>query len=189
MGVPQIPADAKPSEKAFAPNAPNADERSSIVPRLIDTPAGQAVAFIGPLAIDADGAGSAHELDPVGQSHTALLYPNGASLNPKLIPYVVLPPDFPGAKLGDYAAVSYGGKTVYAIVGDRGPRGVVGEGSMSLAAGLGIPSNPRTGGMSDNKVTYVTLVGSGVGKTVPRTAAEIQATGQARFVTAGLAPK
>jgi hypothetical protein len=150
---------------------------------VVNTGAAKVVSFTAKMAIDADGAGGWAAHDPTGQNQTSLRYPGGASLNPGQIPFIVVPLDFgrshPDVKLGDYAAVSYGGKTVYAIVGDKGPAGVVGEGSIALAKALGINSDPRKGG-ADSGVTYVIIPGSR-DAAPPKEAGAIQTAGEALF--------
>src|SRR5581483_829003 len=47
------------------------------------------------------------------------------------------------------------GKTCSAIFADFGPRDKIGEGSIALAEALGIPSDPRTGGVPDGIVYLV----------------------------------
>lgn len=142
------------------------------------------IGFTSKFAIDADGAGGAWKKDKTGQSKTALTYKDGGSLNPSALPYISLPMDFhsthPGVKLGDYAAVTYGAKTLYAIVGDAGPEGVIGEGSMALASGLGINPDPNHGGISRKDVRYVIVPGSRDPEPA-RDAATIQKRGKAIF--------
>jgi hypothetical protein len=103
----------------------------------------------------------------------------------------VVPVDFnrahPGVQLGDYVAVTYGYKTVYAIVGDKGPKGVVGEGSIALARSLKIPADPNNGGEQAPIVTYVILPGS-KDAALPLTAGAIQIQGQKLFLQAGIPP-
>jgi len=126
--------------------------------RLETQGANQPVAFTADMDIDADGAGGAWKGDRTGQSQTSLRYSTGESLNPSALPFVVIPLDFPklfpDVGLGDYSAVSYKGKTVYGIVGDFGPRGVVGEASINMAASLGINPDPNRGGTGGG-VNYV----------------------------------
>lgn len=143
------------------------------------------VRFIAKMSIDADGAGEAYRRDRTGLPQTALKV-GGSSLNPTKTPYVVIPGDFSGPNgvhkdvlLGDYAAVTYGPRTVYAIVGDVGPRGLIGEGSILLARGLKIPDDPNTGGVGGN-VQYLILPGS-KDKEPPTDAARIQIEGKRRF--------
>ncbi len=88
------------------------------------------------------------------------------------IPYIVLPPDVQkktGAVLGDFAVVINGKnmKKSYAIFADIGPLKHLGEGSISLANEIGVPSNPKAGGAKDDLV-YVIFPGSGSGNgTIP----------------------
>jgi hypothetical protein len=152
------------------------------------TSAGVVVAFTAGMRIDADGDGGWYKIDKTGKPETSLHYPTGESLNPAQIPFIVVPTDFnktnPDVQLGDYAAVSYGGKTLYAIVGDRGPAGTVGEGSLVLASNLGINPNPNHGGIDAN-VHYVILAGSR-DKTPPQDPAAVQAAGRALFQKSGI---
>ena len=66
------------------------------------------------------------------------------------IPYMAVPPELLryGVTKGDLGMAynTANAKTCYFIVGDVGPRGKIGEGSIALADGLGIPSSPRKGG-------------------------------------------
>lgn len=102
------------------------------------------------MSIDADGAGTAWQSDPSGQPSTSLRYANGDSLDPTAIPYFVLPLGFEaqhaGVHLGDVAAVIYGNHVTYAIYGDEGPRGKIGEASIATAQALSINPNPVNGG-------------------------------------------
>ena len=147
------------------------------------------VAFTAKMDIDADGAGSAWKSDRTGQQGTALQYRDGTSLNPTTLPYIVVPLDFgnthPNVKLGDYVEVTYSpanGKpqTYYAIVGDKGPAGVLGEGSIRLARALGINPDPNTGGTKRKEVTYRILAGSADAETA-RDAAAIQTQAKRKF--------
>jgi hypothetical protein len=172
------------------PNQP-----ASIPTLVAKTKTGTAIEFTAKLAIDANGAGGWIKDQP-GQpqgtdaSKTALRYPNGDSLNPGKIPFIVVPSDFgrthPGVQLGDYVAVTYGAITLYAIVGDKGPKGIVGAGSIALARNLKIPADPKKGGVRSG-VTYVIIPGS-KDASPPRTAAEIQTQGQKLFQLAGIPP-
>lgn len=70
------------------------------------------------------------------------------------IPYGVVPPEIIDAVsqivMGSLMTVrnTANGKSALAVVGDRGPRDQIGEGSVALADLLGIPSDPRRGGIS-----------------------------------------
>jgi hypothetical protein len=99
------------------------------------------------------------------------------------IPYIVLPPALLGndkARLGDFAVVilKKTGKSAFAIVADIGPKKKLGEGSIALAAALGVQKNPKTGGPVVDLI-YVVFPGSGNRK--PRTLEEINSKGQAAF--------
>lgn len=103
-------------------------------------------------------------------SATALFDPHCAQKNParyvdsESVPYLAIPPDLRvhGAQLGDLAFAAYQGTVSWAIVADVGPRKKVGEGSIALAAALGIPSSPRSGGVG-NGVACVVFLGSSKG--------------------------
>ena len=98
------------------------------------------------------------------------------------IPYVVLPrAGLTHAKLGDFATVVNlkNGKIAAAIVADESaPELQTGEGSIALADGLGIDSNPRNGG-TDGAVAFVIYAGSGNGR--PRTLDDINANSRREF--------
>jgi len=93
------------------------------------------------------------------------------------IPYIALPQelaDREGMRLGDFAFVVNleNGKSSYAIYADVGK---IGEGSIALAEGLGVPSDARHGGQSDG-ILYLSFPGSGDQR--PRTMAEIRIEGE-----------
>ena len=93
------------------------------------------------------------------------------------VPYVALPQDIAehgGAKLGDFALVMNlrNGKSSFAIYADIG---TLGEGSLALADALGIWSDARNGGASDD-ILYLFFPGSGNRK--PRKVSEIQREGE-----------
>jgi hypothetical protein len=107
-------------------------------------------------------------------------------LNPLTVPYFVLPQKLAkefGAEVGDFGVVIKRGKDrsedkrVFAIYGDVGPPGILGEGSIALAKALGVPANPKTGGTSEeiDYIDYIVFPGSGNGK--PRSIEEINAKG------------
>jgi len=135
-----------------------------------------------PMAIDADGSGDAWKHDPTGQPTTSLQI-HGQSLNPTVTPYIVIPNGFPNGKLGDYVAVSYNGKTTFAIIGDVGPR--LGEGSIALARSLGIPPSPTSGGVP-NGVAY-TIIQDSRDKEPPQDPDVIQQRGQEILQQKGMA--
>lgn len=78
------------------------------------------------------------------------------------INFIVLPRGMKGgAKMGDFAVVirRETGHYEYAICGDQGPPGKIGEGSIALAQALGINANPRNGGVGDG-IVYVIFPGT-----------------------------
>ncbi len=159
VGQPAVPGERQTGDVfASRPGGPQ-----NVPTAVLNSEAGKAVVFTTKMAIDADGAGNRCQGDPTCQRQTALQYPGGASLDAAMVPYIVVPLDFgrahPDVKLGDYAAVTYGGKTVISIVGDKGPKGVLGEASIATAASLGIPASPNSGGVGGG-VTYMILPNS-----------------------------
>ncbi|MBI5597867.1 MAG: hypothetical protein HY928_17415 [Elusimicrobia bacterium] len=131
---------------------------------------GSVVTRTAGMTIDTDGALSDADpelarmarRDPYRQSGTSMRYANGRSLDPTRVPYVVVPLKSNMAKLGDLVVVEYGGRSVLAVVGDKGPAHRFGEGSMALARQLGINPSGVSGGVS-NGVRY-TFLGRGVGR-------------------------
>ena len=113
------------------------------------------------MAIDTDGPVAGYDprvhRDPHRQRETSLRYIDGSSINPTVVPYVVVPSSHKGW-LGDFVMVEYRGRQVMAVVADCGPR--FGEGSVALAQQLGIPSHGVSGGAEDG-VTYTFYPDSG----------------------------
>jgi hypothetical protein len=90
-------------------------------------------------------------------------------VNANVIPYIVLPHGRAfGARLGDYAYVinTANGRECAALYADVGPKNKLGEGSVALALALGVPANPRVGGVARG-IAYVVFPGSGTGKPQP----------------------
>jgi hypothetical protein len=86
-------------------------------------------------------------------------------VNAEAVSFVVLPGKLNlGAKLGDFATVirPATGASAYAVYADVGPIGKIGEGSIALAAALGIPSSPKTGGIAHG-IVYLVFPGSAQG--------------------------
>jgi hypothetical protein len=118
------------------------------------------------------------------------------------IPYIVLPREVArkfGIHLGDFAVVfnQSNGRFAYAIFADGGPAGKLGEGSIALAQALGLPSNPRGGGVEDG-VSFLVFPGSGRGpgklrtlKEINRSTARLHKTwgGSERLRTCALVPE
>jgi len=113
---------------------------------------------------------------------------NGTSLNAGRTPFIVIPDGFVRARahqdvaLGDFAAVNYGGKTYYAIVGDLGPQGVLGGASPALARAVGV--DPGGVGVQSASVRYWILPKS-ARQPPPTRSSEIQRLGAAAFAAAG----
>ncbi|MDP3542637.1 MAG: glycoside hydrolase family 75 protein, partial [Elusimicrobiota bacterium] len=145
------------------------------------------IEFKAKMAIDADGPGGGKDGDTTYQPETALQV-SGKSLDARRTPFIVIPGDFKKAHkdvaLGDFAAVTYGGKTYYAIVGDIGPKGVLGEASPVVARAVGIDPHPVSGGIRSASVRYYILPKSGR-RPVPTGDAEIQSVVGAAFAAAG----
>jgi hypothetical protein len=113
-------------------------------------------------------------------SQTALIDRSKAVTDPRryvdsrTVPYVSIPSELLASKggplhLGDVCMVSYGDRQCAAVVGDVGPHGRYGEGSIALAKELDINPSPRHGGC-DSGVTFTIFIGSSKGW--PRTVEE-----------------
>jgi hypothetical protein len=144
-----------------------------------------AVFWKADMDIDCDGKQTAtcnSSTDPWYQSQTSF----GGALDAAALPYVVIP--LPSSKFnytkqgisgGQSVAVIYKGKVVYGVIGDEGPSGIIGEASVAMANALGIPSNPKSGGV-DSGVTYIVFTGAS-GVVAPLTSTSAANTiGQAR---------
>jgi len=101
------------------------------------------------------------------------------------IPFIVLPGGHPqilgdsasgAARLGDFAVVVNlsNGKKAAALVADVGPSDHIGEGSIALAAALGVHADARTGGASGNILTLV-FAGSRLTPAWPHSLSDINA--------------
>src|SRR5438094_1280035 len=86
-------------------------------------------------------------------------------VNAEAVNFIVLPGRLGlGAKLGDFAVVIRPATAVYdyAVYADVGPASKIGEGSIALAAALGIPSSPKSGGVG-NGIVYIVFPASAQG--------------------------
>jgi Fungal chitosanase of glycosyl hydrolase group 75 len=109
-----------------------------------------------------------------------LRYVNAEGLN-----FIVLPGRLNlGAKLGDFAVVirPATGAYDYAVYADVGPANKIGEASIALASALGIPSNPKSGGVAHG-ILYIVFPGSAQGW--PLSQPEIDQYGAALFAKWG----
>ncbi len=126
-----------------------------------------AVWWTSGMSIACDGGSGTPCKTSAGYSqYTAGTDSKGNPLDASTLPFIVVPSpsngfDFSKAGLtyGSVAAVIYKDRLVYAIVGDEGGDGDIGEGSYALAAALGIDNNPQTGGVASG-VTYIVFTGT-----------------------------
>lgn len=128
-----------------------------------------AVFWTADLDIDCDGRPGTRcnsRTDPWFSDATAYPQSDGRPLSAETLPYIVVPtpssrwdPRAHGVSGGSVAAVVHGDRVQYAVVGDVGPADVIGEASYATAAGLGLPTDPRTGG-APSGVTYIVFKNS-----------------------------
>lgn len=134
--------------------------------------------FKADMDIDCDGGSEANcTKDPYYQASTSCVDSGGDYLDASNLPFVVLPLDSNGftmssygIKCGSVVAVIYGDQLEYAVVGDRGPKGVLGEGSYALAELFGINPDPISGGTSSG-VTYIVFTDGAVVSPIESTSA------------------
>lgn len=94
---------------------------------------------------------------------TAFPESDGRPLDTERLPCIVVPPAGAlwdhrahGVQGGSVAAVLYRDRVRYAVVGDTGPRDIIGEASYAAARALGTAPGPRVGGApSGVGVTYI----------------------------------
>jgi hypothetical protein len=90
-----------------------------------------------------------------------------------------------GVRGGAVVAVVHGDRVRYGVVGDVGPRAIIGEASHAMARSLGIRPDPHGGG-TDAEVTYIAFKDSRVAPIEDRTAAVMTGERLARqFVRGG----
>jgi hypothetical protein len=106
--------------------------------------------------------------DPLFSETTAFQQSGGRYLSAETLPYIVVPASGGiwnfrdhGIGPGSVAAVIYGDRVQYAVVGDTGPEDIIGEASYATAAALGIRPDPRGGG-TPSGVTYLVFKNSRV---------------------------
>ncbi|MGW1599320.1 glycoside hydrolase family 75 protein [Streptomyces sp. NPDC002343] len=139
-----------------------------------------AVFWKADLDVDCDGRPTARcnrRTDPVFAAATAVQGSDGRRLNAETLPYIVVPAPSrrwdhrrSGVRGGSVAAVVYRDRVRYAVVGDTGPRDLIGEASYATARALGIRPDPRSGGVSSG-VTYIVFRDSRIGAAEDREAA------------------
>ncbi|KUO17826.1 glycoside hydrolase family 75 protein [Streptomyces dysideae] len=123
-----------------------------------------AVHWKADMDIDCDGRPSRRcnrRTDPSFSAATAFQQSDGRPLDAGHLPYIVVPAPSRisnyrdhGVRGGSVAAVVYRDRVQYAVVGDVGPRDIIGEASYATAAALGIRPDPRGGG-TPSGVTYI----------------------------------
>jgi hypothetical protein len=121
--------------------------------------------------VDCDGQRTAQcneNTDCCFQNDTSFHQSDGRPLNAAQLPYVVIPLpssrwnySSAGLQGGDVVAVVYNGHVEYAVFGDEGPSGIIGEASYATAKALGIDPDPSNGGV-DSGVTYIVFKNSRV---------------------------
>ncbi|GAB3012354.1 hypothetical protein GCM10023080_093960 [Streptomyces pseudoechinosporeus] len=130
-----------------------------------------AVFWKADMDITCDGQATARcngDTDPWFHPATAFPQSDGRPLNSQTLPYVVVPGPSDiwnyanaGIKGGSVAAVIHDDQVQYAVVGDTGPRNIIGEASYATAEALGIDPEPSTGGTASD-VTYILFTHSRV---------------------------
>jgi hypothetical protein len=130
-----------------------------------------AVFWKADMDIDCDGQRTARcnrATDPAFAAATAYPQSDGRGLNAETLPYIVIPAPSriwdhrdDGVRGGSVAAVVYRDRVEYAVVGDIGPRDLIGEASYATARGLGISTDPNDGG-APSGVTYIVFKDSRV---------------------------
>jgi hypothetical protein len=127
-----------------------------------------AVFFKADMDIDCDGKKSTHcnsSTDHSWQNQTAAVDSNGNPLDAAAVPYIVLPGESTrwsfgeaGIALGSVGAVIYNGNLTFGVVGDIGPKAIIGEASYAMADSLDINPDPAVGGV-DSGVSYILFTG------------------------------
>jgi hypothetical protein len=129
-----------------------------------------AVFWKGDMDIDCDGVRTTQcneDTDCCFLPETFCQTSTGTPLNAAQLAYMVVPSassiwDYrtKGIGCGTVVAVIYNGQVEYAVMGDTGPSGIIGEASYRTAADLGINPDPSNGG-TDSGVTYIVFTGTG----------------------------
>ncbi|MER5664195.1 glycoside hydrolase family 75 protein [Streptomyces mirabilis] len=130
-----------------------------------------AVFWKADMDIDCDGRSGLvcnGRTDPSFSGATAYRQSDGRYLSAETLPYVVVPTPSGiwdhrayGIRGGSVVAVIYKDRVQYAVVGDTGPREIIGEASYATAKALGIRPDPHGGGTSSG-VTYIAFKNSRV---------------------------
>jgi len=131
---------------------------------------GGAVFWRADMDVDCDGTQTTQcnaSTDPDYQNQTAAVDSQGNPLDAANLPYVVIPGksskfDYAaaGLKMGSVVLVLYKNQIVWAVLGDVGPSGDIGEASYATAAALGVNPDPKVGGIDGPDVLYVAFTGA-----------------------------
>ncbi|MFD5160701.1 glycoside hydrolase family 75 protein [Streptomyces hawaiiensis] len=123
-----------------------------------------AVFWKADMDIDCDGRPGPRcnrRTDPYFAPSTAYAQSDGRPLSAEQLPFIVVPApsglwDYRdhGIGGGSVVAVVYRDRVRYAVVGDTGPQGIIGEASYAAAKALGIRADPHGGGVPSG-VTYI----------------------------------
>ncbi|MEU3663455.1 glycoside hydrolase family 75 protein [Streptomyces sp. NPDC032940] len=123
-----------------------------------------AVFWKADLDVDCDGRSGDRcnaGTDPHFTAATAYTASDGGPLDAEKLPYVVVPQPSDiwdhradGVHGGSVVALVHGDRVGYAVVGDIGPRDIIGEASYAAAEALGVPADPSGGGVASG-VTYI----------------------------------
>ncbi|MET9392884.1 glycoside hydrolase family 75 protein [Streptomyces sp. NPDC006624] len=130
-----------------------------------------AVFWKADMDIDCDGRPGPRcnrRTDPYFAPTTAFAQSDGRPLSAERLPFIVVPApsriwDFRehGITGGSVVAVIHRDRVQYAVVGDTGPQGIIGEASYATAEALGIRPDPHGGGVPSG-VTYIVFKNSRV---------------------------
>ncbi len=192
-GSPSSPSATNSPALAAAqafPSAPNS--AASVSVRTETAPDGKLLVFFtSGLRIDADGSGG-WSVQAAGNAtdNTALKLKGQSSLNPGTFPYIAIPlrlAQQTGVGLGDYAAVNFHNKIVYALVGDYSKNSVLGEASLVVAKSLDINPDPQTGGVGAG-VRYA-IIANSHDQTPPSDPKKVESRAAALFSGTNLAAK
>ena len=153
-----------------------------------------AVFWKADMDIDCDGRPGPRcnsRTDPYFSASTAYTQSDGRPLSAERLPFIVVPAP---SGLWDYRDHGIGGGSVvavvhrdrvqYAVVGDTGPQGIIGEASHATAKALGIRADPHGGG-APSSVTYIVFKKTKVSPIEDHAAAVTEGERAARRFTDG----
>jgi len=135
----------------------------------VGAPSGPAIGILAPMAADSDGAQSGHA-DSATHSDKTSLMPGGQALDAGTICYVVLPlkegwkcaEELKSVQLGDLVKISFQGKVIWGIAGDKGPADSSKFGEASLACIKQLGQDPKGGNTGlEGQALYEFYPGSG----------------------------